>query len=87
MRVAYMVAPEESFPVGTRPVDRIRKVPVLASIMLLDASAVSHAGLPLAGSSSMAYWAVEPGRSRHCMVVGFCWLTTAGAGTPVHSDQ
>jgi hypothetical protein len=82
-------------PVGTRPVERIRKVPDAASIMVPAGSAGAHTGLPLAGSSSIVYWADERElgtlRQTRGSLVGVVpfqrWFTAFGAGTPVHFAQ
>ena len=73
------------------PVARILNVPVFASIMVASALLGLHWLLPLAGSSSIVYWAVEPGTVRHVRGSApfpfHAWLTALGDGTPVQYDQ
>ncbi len=86
-----MVATMLRFALFAKPVERMRNVPVFASIIVPVASAVLHWLAPFAGMSSTAYWAVEPGmftRCRGSAPVPFqAWLTFIGAGTFVQRAQ
>src|SRR5690349_14270874 len=69
-----------------RPVERMLNVPVVLSIIVASGLFLSQAALPLAGSSSTAHCAVEPGTFRHEVRVSgplpiHAWLRPVGVGS------
>ena len=82
-------------PARGRPVERMRKPPVEAWIIVAWLPTV-HCGLPFAGSSSIVYWIPDPGtlrQRRGSAPTPFqAWLTgwssvPLGAGTVVQRVQ